>query len=70
MSQGSRVRAPPLSQKSFRRGTLAGLAQVVFGQTEVFHLWTWSERPTFNREVRGSSPRVGTTKSFRRGNWV
>ena len=41
---------------------LAGLAQVAFGQTQAFHLGTWSERPTFNREVRGSSPRVGTTK--------
>ena len=47
---------------------LAGLAQVAFGQTQAFHLGTWSERPTFNREVRSSSLRVGTTKSFRRGN--
>ena len=35
---------------------LAGLAQVAFGQTQPFHLGTWSERPTFNREVRGSIP--------------
>ncbi len=37
----------------------AGLAQVVFGQTEAFNFWTWSERRAFNPEVRGSSPRVG-----------
>tara|TARA_B100001094_G_scaffold235596_1_gene230639 strand:- start:47 stop:244 length:198 start_codon:yes stop_codon:yes gene_type:complete len=41
----------------------AGLAQVAFGQTGTFHLWTWLERPTFNREVRGSSPRVGNSAS-------
>ena len=39
--------------------TNAGLAQVAFGQTQTFHLWTWSERRTFNPEVRGSIPRVG-----------
>ena len=42
----------------------AGLAQVALGQTEAFHLWTWSERRAFNPEVRGSSPRVGTKVLF------
>ena len=49
--------------------TNAGLAQVApfpsgGGQTQTFHLWTWSERRTFNPEVRGSSPRVGTKVLF------
>ena len=39
--------------------TQAGLAQVAFGQTQAFHLWTWIERTAFNREVPGSSPGVG-----------
>ena len=52
MTRRSWVRAP--------HGTHADLAQVAFGQTQAFHLWTWIERTAFNREVPGSSPGIGT----------
>ena len=52
MSSRSWVRVP--------HGTHAGLAQVAFGQTQAFHLWTWLERRTFHPEVPGSSPGFGT----------
>ena len=51
MTRRSWVRVP--------HGTHADLAQVVFGQTQAFHLRTWLERRTFNPEVPGSSPGFG-----------
>ena len=55
--------SPAVDIKTFdsKEGNTAGLAQVAFGQTQTFHLWTWLERRTFNPEVPGSSPGVGTT---------
>jgi len=58
-SEGEGVGFGWLARESY--GTQADLAQVAFGQTQAFHLWTWIERTAFNREVPGSSPGFGTS---------